>query len=137
MLKLIHHFKPFSGYCLAVTAILIMIISSIPSIPTLKITAGKSVIRLDYLIHFCEYGFLSFLAFLTFSGSDFKIPSTRYLLISAGLMLFALIDEFHQKFIPGRTFNPKDLISNFFGIAAGLVFCFIIFRRIAGNRTNQ
>jgi VanZ family protein len=46
-------------------------------------------------------------------------------------MLFAIADEFHQKFIPGRTFNVKDIISNIIGVIGGLLFCIAVFRTIA------
>jgi VanZ family protein len=137
MLRLITGFKPFAGYLLAATTILILVVSSIPSIPVLKIHTAKSDIRLDYAIHFFEYGFLAFLAYLTFTGSDFKMSSKKYLLITSLVVCFSLFDEFHQKLIPGRTFNVKDIISNLAGIAAALAFSLIIFRLITKNREKQ
>ncbi len=130
MLRLIIRLKPFAGYLLAATVILILTVSSIPSIPTLKIQAGKSVIRLDYFIHFCEYAFLAFLAFLTFAGKNFNVSFPKYLWITLMVAGFSMIDEFHQKLIPGRAFNPKDLLSDFSGIAGSLMFCLIIFRAL-------
>jgi VanZ family protein len=130
MLKLITWFKPFAGYLLVVTTIFILVVSSIPSMPTLKIHTAKTDIRLDYLIHFLEYGFLAFLAYLTFTNSDFKMPLKKYLLITFLVVCFALFDEFHQKLIPGRTFNVKDIISNLTGIVASLAFCILVFRKI-------
>jgi VanZ family protein len=135
--RLVIILQPVSKYLLIAWILAILIVSSIPSIPTLKIHTAKSDIRLDYLIHFCEYGFLSFLAFLSFAGSEFRIPLIRVLLVTLGVVCFAVIDEFHQKFIPGRTFNPKDLISNICGIACALAFCIVVFRKIAKVRTMQ
>lgn len=137
MLKLITWVKPFAGYLLVTTIILILVVSSIPSIPTLKIHTAKSDIRLDYAIHFFEFGFLAFLAYLTFTSNDFKMPVKEYLLITLLVVCFALFDEFHQKLIPGRAFNVKDIISNLTGIVASLAFSIVVFRKIVLNKANQ
>ena len=128
MLKLIAFLRPFAVYLLIAWVFIVISVSSIPSIPTLKIHTDRTEIRLDYLIHFCEYGWMAFLAFLSFSGKGFRISSGRYLIITFCLISFALADEFHQKFIPGRTYNINDILSNLVGIIAGLVFCMIVFR---------
>jgi VanZ family protein len=59
------------------------------------------------------------------------MTSSKYLILTVCLMIFAFADEYHQKIIPGRTFNPKDLISNLTGIAVGLAFCVLVFRNIS------
>jgi VanZ family protein len=130
MLKLIAFLRPFSRYLLIAWVLAIFSVSSAPSIPVLKIHTAKAEIRLDYLIHFCEYGSLAFLTFLTFSGKEFRISAPKYLIISAGLICFALFDEFHQKLIPGRTFNVNDIISDITGIAGGVLFCIVTFRML-------
>jgi VanZ family protein len=133
MSRLFTALKPYSKYFLIVWIILILVVSSIPSLPTLKIQTHKSVIRLDYLIHFCEYGLLAFLAYLTNADSYFKINLKKYLIITSGLILFAVLDELHQELIPGRTFNVKDILSNISGISAALVFCTVVFKRIGNS----
>jgi VanZ family protein len=131
MYKLISFLRPFAKYFLGVWIITIIIVSSTPSIPILKIHTQKADIRLDYLIHFLEYGSLAFLTYLTFAGKDFRISFLKYLILTVCLVVFAIADETHQVIIPGRTFNPKDIISNLAGIAGGLLFCVPIFRKIA------
>jgi len=130
MIRLITWFRPYSGYLLVVWIIIIFTLSSIPSLKPLRIETQKSFIRLDYLIHFCEYGSLAFLAYLSFAERNFRMNMKKYFLITAGLILFSLIDEFHQKLIPGRTFNVKDIYSNIAGLVAGLVFCVVVFRML-------
>ena len=130
MLRLIIFLRPFSRYLLIVWIFAIIFVSSTPSIPTLKIHTAKAEIRLDYLIHFCEYGVLAFLAFLSFAGNEFKMSYRKFILITMGLILFAILEEFHQKFIPGRTFNTKDILSNISGILVTLPFCVLVFRKI-------
>ena len=137
MIRLISWLKPYSKYYLVVWIVIILTLSSIPSLPTLKIEARGSVIRLDYLIHLCEYGSLTFLAYLTYVDSHFTMSLRKYSIITAGLVLFAVLDEFHQKFIPGRSFNVKDIYSNITGIIAALGFCVIYFRVIGKRFTGN
>ena len=130
MLKLIIFLRPFARYLLIAWILTIIILSSIPNIPTLKVHTARAEIRLDYLMHFCEYGVLTFIAFLSFAGSEFKINYKKYILITMGLILFAVLDELHQKLIPGRSYNIKDILSNISGILAAMVFTMIVFRII-------
>jgi VanZ family protein len=76
------------------------------------IHTAKAEIRLDYLMHFCEYGVLAFIAQLSFAGEKFKINYKKFLLITVSLILFAILDELHQKLIPGRTCNTWNSDSN-------------------------
>lgn len=129
ILRLILFIRPVSKYLLAVWAVTIITFSSIPSLPTLKLHAGEFSIRLDYLIHFLEYGGLALLAFITFAGKDLSLSFRKFLIIAVSAVIFALLDEYHQKFIPGRSFNPVDIISDLTGIFAALIFCITIFRK--------
>jgi VanZ family protein len=136
MIRLIIRGKPYAWYFLAGWLLAIITISSIPSLPTVKIHTEKSDIRLDYLIHFCEYGVLAFLAFLAFAGNDFRLRFKKSSVISLCLIAFAIVDEFHQKLIPGRAFNVKDIYSNIIGIVAAIIFCTIVFRNISGMKKS-
>jgi VanZ family protein len=138
MLKLIIYLRPVARYLLMAWILTIIILSSIPNIPTLKIHTAKSEIRLDYLMHFCEYGVLTFIAFLSFAGKEFNIGCRKILLIAISLIIFAVLDELHQKLIPGRSYNIKDIISNVTGIMAVTIFVMLIFRSIGNilKKTN-
>jgi VanZ family protein len=81
-------------------------------------------------MHFCEYGFLAFLAFLTFTGTEFKISYRKSIMILICLILFAILDEYHQKLIPGRSFSIKDILSNISGILLVSLFTLITLRII-------
>jgi VanZ family protein len=137
MLKLIIYLRPFARYLLIAWFLTIIIVSSIPNIPTLKIHTARAEIRLDYLMHFCEYGFLAFLTFLSFAGKEFKISYRKVLLIAVILILFAILDEYHQKLIPGRSFNHKDILSNVTGILAATIFSMVIFRLIIKKKKEM
>jgi len=136
MIRLLIWCKPYAKYILAFWFLTIISVSSIPRIPTLKIHTAHSEIRLDYIIHFCEYGFLAFMSFLTFAGKDFKLKYRRYILITLGLILFAVLDEYHQILIPGRAFNMKDILYNIAGILSAAAFCVVMFKKTA-TRTGK
>ena len=130
MIRLIIWCKPFAKYLLVAWIMAVIIVSSIPHLPTLKIHTARTDIRLDHLIHFCEYGIMALMAFLSFSGREFEMNYKKWILLTLGLILFALLDEFHQKLIPGRSFSIKDILSNVSGILAALIFCIVVFRMI-------
>ena len=130
MFKLILYIRPVARYLLIAWLLTIIIVSSIPNIPTLKIHTSRSEIRLDYLLHFCEYGVLTFMAQLSFAGKEFKLSYKKLMLIIASLILFAILDELHQKLIPGRAYSIRDIASNVTGILAATIFCVIVFRFI-------
>ena len=136
MLKLIIFLRPFARYLLITWALTIIIFSSIPNIPTLKIHTARAEIRLDYLMHFCEYGFLTFVTFLSFTGSEFRMNYLKIILITISLILFAVADELHQKLIPGRSYSIKDILSNVAGILAGIIFCLVVFRFIRDSMSR-
>ena len=131
MLRLIIFLRPFARYILIIWVITIITVSSIPSIPTLKIHTANKEIRLDYLFHFCEYGILAFMALLSFAGKEFKLNYRKFIFITICLILFAILDEVHQKLIPGRSYNIKDILSNITGIIAAMLFCVFVFRKVA------
>jgi VanZ family protein len=137
MFKLIIILRPLARYLLIAWVLTIIILSSIPNIPTLKVHTARAEIRLDYLIHFCEYGVLTFIAFLSYAGSEFKISYKRYILITMSLILFAVLVELHQKLIPGRSYNIKDIMSNVAGIVAATVFTVILLGIIKNKLIQQ
>ena len=131
--KLIIFLKQYSRYLLIIWIVIIAGVSSIPNLPTPKITTGKVELRFDYIFHFCEYGFLTFIAFLTFIRKDFTLELKKYIIITFCLIIFAIADEYHQKLIPGRAFNLKDILSNLTGVFGGLLFCIVVFRMFANK----
>jgi VanZ family protein len=130
MLKLILSLRPFARYLLIAWLLTIIVLSSIPNVPTLKIHTARKEIRLDYLMHFTEYGILTFITLLSFSGSKFRMSLKKIMLIAVSLTVFAYLDEFHQKIIPGRTYNIIDFLSNTSGIVVVMILTLIIFRVI-------
>jgi VanZ family protein len=79
------------------------------------------------LAHFTEYAILGFLAARAFSTSPRPAISTRWFLISVILIVsYALLDEFHQTFVPSRTGSLYDSLID---IAGGLTALLVVRRR--------
>lgn len=100
------------GYCL-----LLVVLTSLPGNP-----ASKSN-QLDKLYHIAAYGLLSFiLYFVIYYQNKIKLfkkyPAAFTILFAT---LFGMINEFHQIFIPTRTFNKYDLLANLIGIILTIV----------------
>ncbi len=130
MLLLIRYIRPYAKYLLLLWVVAIISVSSTPGIPTLKIHTPNSEIRIDYLLHLAEYASLTFLALLTFADERYSFRPRKLLLLIAGLLFFALADELHQKFIPGRSYNIYDFISNAAGIVVGSVISLMLFAKV-------
>ena len=130
MLKLIVFLRPAARYLLIIWLLTIITVSSLPNIPTLKIHTAKAEFRLDYIMHFCEYGFLTFLTLLSFAESEFRIKFLKVIIIISCLMFFAILDEYHQKLIPGRSFSLKDILSNLSGVLVLTLITLVLFSLI-------
>ena len=120
MYKLIIRFKPFFKAFFWIWLIFILVISSTPKLPDLKLTLEESVIRIDYAIHFVEYFLLVSFFILWRTKIDLN-PTILIILLTLLIgMATGFVDEFHQKIITGRTYNPIDMLSNFLGVIAGV-----------------
>jgi VanZ family protein len=99
------------------TAIVLM-----SSIPDLKVPEFRFLL-FDKLAHFVEYAVFAFLTFRSFSHISQKITRGQAFLLSAlFLFLFALLDELHQYFVPGRYSDVYDLIGDILGALVVLAY---------------
>ena len=75
------------------------------------------------IAHFTEYAILAYLAARAFRTSPHPAIGERWFLICATLIVvYALIDEFHQSFVPSRTASLYDsLIDMAGGLTALLI----------------
>jgi VanZ family protein len=79
--------------------------------------------------HFTEYAILGFLAARAFRTSPRPTISRRWFVISAALIIvYALIDEYHQSFVPSRTASVFD---SFIDMAGGLTALIVLRKRAA------
>lgn len=72
----------------------------------------------DKIVHFGLYGLLGWLLARGFNASASKFPTALPIVIG---MIFAVSDELHQAFVPGRDADIFDLAADFLGI---LIFVF-------------
>lgn len=69
---------------------------------------------IDKFIHLVEYGILGFLFYRALKVS--KLSSRVFLLTVIFSILYALSDELHQLFVPGRKFDLWDLAADSLGV---------------------
>jgi VanZ family protein len=87
------------------------------------------------LAHFTEYAILALLATRSFWTSPNRTLNSRWFLISLGIIVFyALIDEFHQSFVPSRTASLAD---SFIDMAGGLTALLLLRIRLRSNDASN
>lgn len=110
----------FFKYAFIAWLVIILTVSSIPNLNTPHLRLGRSVLRLDYLFHTTQYTILALLFILWKGRNGYRFSTGMiFLTLLAGILL-AVLDETHQLFIPGRSFNPIDMVSNGMGVILGL-----------------
>jgi VanZ family protein len=72
------------------------------------------------LAHIPAYALLTFLWLKSFARTESKNNIIAFSLILSGLLLFAVSDEIHQSFVPGRTASFMDIGLDLIGIVFGL-----------------
>ncbi|MDZ7294041.1 MAG: VanZ family protein [candidate division KSB1 bacterium] len=99
-------------------ALLIFVLSSIPKLPT--IPAGFRAI--DKVAHFVEYFIFGILLAGAFAHSS-EHRMARRTMFSAGFLglTYAILDEIHQKFVPGRFAAAEDVVADALGLGVSLV----------------
>ena len=101
------------------STLLIICMSSIPD-KTLWGNGSLSEQIISNLAHIPAYALLTFLWLKSFAGTESKNNIIVFSLILSGLMLFAVSDEIHQSFVPGRTASFMDIGLDLIGILFGL-----------------
>ncbi len=85
--------------------------------------------------HFTEYAVLALLASRAFRSSPNRLLASHYLLVSFVLITCnALLDEFHQSFVPTRVASPYDSLID---ISGGAVALFLIYLRHRQQKTSS
>jgi len=109
---------------------IIFFFSSYPNLNVPKIMKWQHE---DKIYHFAEF-FVWGLLFLwrslrlsSFKPGQNPVIERIFLMLFVGT-IFACIDEFHQRWIPGRSFDRYDLFADIAGIAISMVF-FSLFKK--------
>jgi len=108
----------------------IFILSSLPNIPTQKVNIWNEPFRLDYLEHFGVFAIWGTFFIIWKSSSNGVFMLKKYWGAIIGLIIFACADEIHQIWIPGRTFNPLDLIYNVVGLLSAFILVPLFLKQI-------
>ena len=87
------------------------------------------------IAHFTEYAILGFLAARAFRTSPHPAIKQRWFLICATLIVvYALLDEYHQSFVPSRT---PSIYDSMIDIAGGLTALVFIYSRKGAKAQRQ
>jgi VanZ family protein len=106
---------------------LIIAASSIPNLKTPKLVD----FQLDKAIHFIEYALFAFLTYRSAVHISSKVTQNRALILSSIFVLgFAILDEFYQKYVPGRDSGIGDLSMDLIGAALVLILLWIREKRL-------
>ncbi len=104
-------------------ALLIFFLSSLSGDKTEKLYLFK---HSDKIIHLAEYAILCFLVSKTLSFT-LKNNIKRYVPLFAILiaLLYAISDEFHQSFVPGRSAEVYDVFADGMGAVLSQIILYI------------
>ena len=109
--------KPYTvitiGYMLLIT-----LLSHVPQ-EDLPKSDLDSLDSIDYLFHFAEYSILGFLLFRSITSDELLTFHPFYGSLLIGIS-FAILDEFHQSFVPGRHMSSTDVLFDSLGIVFGM-----------------
>ena len=108
-----------------------LVIVYISSIPDQSLWGNGALCEriISNLAHIPAYALLSFLWLKSFVGSTSRNHIITSSFILGGLVLFAISDEFHQSFVPGRSASFMDIGLDLIGIILGL-WAFKIFNTL-------
>ncbi|KPK76548.1 MAG: hypothetical protein AMJ89_03940 [candidate division Zixibacteria bacterium SM23_73] len=113
MLSKILQNPPSFKFIALIYAVLIFIVSSIPGLtpPSLGFQLE------DKVYHFIEYSIFSFLLFLAFFTAKRDFFKKHVFLFSSLIgIIYAYSDEFHQRLVPGRSYDLYDFLADCLGI---------------------
>ncbi len=103
----------------------ILIATSIPGAHIPRV----DVPNLDKVVHFTFYGVFAWLLLPAMSGTRAR----RVAMVLAFIAVFAALDEFHQKFIPGRTMDFEDWVADMSGAVTAVLVAIAARRRAVAS----
>ena len=95
------------------------------SVPSAALDVLQTVVRKG--AHFSSYAVLALLSFPAVASYGAK-KNLRYTISLGICFLYAISDELHQAFIPGRNGNPIDVLIDTAGAAFGLLIIIVFLK---------
>lgn len=80
---------------------------------------------MDKVVHFTLYLVLGLLALRTAPNASWRVAIIAVVAIAA----FGAVDEWHQRFVPGRSADPRDWVADALGGGAGAALALAARRR--------
>jgi len=100
-----------------------------PDLPDLKVRIKNEWFRLDYIGHLGFYAAISASFIIWRTGWRGKIPGILIFFTILAGTITGIITEFSQLAIPGRSFNPVDMMYNCAGVMAGVAVVYALSRK--------
>lgn len=88
---------------------------------------------LNYIAHFCEYAVFAVLIAIALTGGKLK-PWQVAIIALAIASAYAVSDEIHQYFIPGRVADPMDWLTDTLGATLGVIITTLVLKKIDGKK---
>ena len=100
-----------------------------PDLPDLKVRIKNEWFRLDYIGHLGFYAAISASFIIWRTGWRGKIPGILIFFTILAGTITGIITEFSQLAIPGRSFNPVDMMYNCAGVLVGVAVVYALSRK--------
>ena len=100
-----------------------------PDLPDLKVRIKDEWFRLDYIGHLGFYAAISASFIIWRTGWRGKIPGILIFFTILAGTITGIITEFSQLAIPGRSFNPVDMMYNCAGVLVGVAVVYALSRK--------
>ena len=97
----------------------VAIIFIVSSIPRLSGEEFGMPLGADKVAHFIEYAILGFLMYRGERGARWRMGVPAWALVIAVGFAIAMVDEYHQRYVPGRDSNVFDWATDAAGVAVG------------------
>ena len=110
--------KHFIRYWLPLVLFMIFIfyMSSLPLNNDMQNIEKDTKKQSDIIYHLVEFSFLGVLSRRAFKNSNSRYLSKNYLLLAITFaIVYGILDEIHQIYVPTRYFELKDLVFNTIG----------------------
>lgn len=87
--------------------------------------------------HFSTYGLLGVFSFLSVISYNKIYIRLRYAISALICLLYAISDEIHQLFVPGRSGEVRDVIIDTSGALAGIMLCIVLYNLLCRIRQRR